>query len=52
MIYGENWHGFTFGIRTTEAIEPTVPEPGVIALFGLGLVGIALHRRNRKSTAH
>jgi hypothetical protein len=28
----ENWHGFTFGIRTTEALEPTppvaaIPEP-------------------------
>lgn len=42
----ENWHGFTFGIRTTEAIEPTVlPEPGMLVLFGLGLAGLGFARR-------
>jgi len=46
----ENWHGFTFGIRTTEAIEPTpAPEPAALALFGLGLAGIGLLRRRRAS---
>ena len=25
----EYWHGFTFGIRTTERIEPTPPPSGV-----------------------
>lgn len=37
----ENWHGFTFGIRTTERIEPPtngVPEPASLALMGLGFV--------------
>ncbi len=43
----ETWHGFTFGIRTTEAIEPTVPEPGMLAIFGLGLAAIGLARRRR-----
>ncbi len=46
----ENWHGFTFGIRTTEAIEPTaVPEPAAIVMFGLGLAGLGFLRRRRIS---
>ncbi len=32
---GETWHGFTYGIRTTEAIEPTIPEPATGALLAL-----------------
>jgi hypothetical protein len=47
----EYWHGFTFGIRTTEAIEPTnpVPEPGTVALLGLGLVGLAMYGKRKQS---
>lgn len=45
----ENWHGFTFGIRTTEALEPTtpIPEPETYAMMlaGLGLLGLRLRRR-------
>lgn len=45
----ENWHGFTFGIRTTEAIEPTpAPEPATIAIVGIGLAGMMWSRRRRK----
>jgi hypothetical protein len=32
---GETWHGFTYGIRTTEAIEPDIPEPATLLLFAI-----------------
>jgi len=48
----EYWHGFTFGIRTTERLEPTpptspLPEPASMALMGAGLAGIGLARRRK-----
>jgi hypothetical protein len=48
----ESWHGFTFGIRTTQAIEPgpgpSVPEPGTAALLGLGLATLTVFRRRKR----
>jgi hypothetical protein len=47
----EFWHAFTFGIRTTEALEPTppstVPLPAALPLMlsGLGILGFASRRR-------
>ena len=46
----EAWHGFTFGIRTTEAIEPTpLPAPAMAGLFGLGLAGLGFLRRRKSA---
>jgi hypothetical protein len=52
----EYWHGFTFGIRTTEALEPTpppvaaIPEPETYAMMlaGLGLLGLTARRRRQR----
>lgn len=43
----EAWHGFTFGIRTTEAIEPTPDAATTGLLLGLATILFAGFRRRR-----
>lgn len=47
----ESWHGFTFGIRTTQALEPTIPEPTTLALVAVGGVALLGARRLRRPRA-
>ena len=44
----EQWHGFTFGIRTTERLEP-IPEPGTVVLMLAGLVTLGFIHGRKKS---
>jgi hypothetical protein len=45
--FGETWHGFTYGIRTTEAIEPTIPEPTTLVLVALSALGCVVIRSRK-----
>lgn len=43
----ENWNGFTVGVQGTAREVFETPEPGSIALLGMGLIGLAAVRRRK-----
>ena len=44
-----NLNGLGAGDRFTIHVQPTVPEPGTLALFGIGLAGLGVMRRRRRA---
>lgn len=46
---GETFSGAVDYIRIFDAPSTRVPEPGTLALFGIGIAGIGLARRRRKN---
>ena len=43
----ENWHGFTVGVAGLGEPPIDTPEPGMLGLLGLGLMGMASMRRRK-----
>jgi hypothetical protein len=46
----ENWHGFTVGVLGLST-PSSVPEPGALALLGLGAIGMLAARRRKTARA-
>lgn len=43
-----DFYGFDYALLSNRTGSAGIPEPGVLALFGLGLAGLAISRRHRK----
>jgi hypothetical protein len=49
-LSSENWNGFTVGIQgTSEEVFTSVPEPSTLAIFALGIMGLASRRFKKQS---
>lgn len=49
-LSNENWNGFTVGIQgTSQDVFNSVPEPSTLAIFALGLMGLALRRFKKQA---
>jgi hypothetical protein len=42
---------FSTTVRTEDSTAVAVPEPGLVAIFGLGLIGLAFVRRRHSARA-
>ena len=49
-LSNEYWNGFTVGIQgTTAEVVNSIPEPSTLAIFALGMFGLAKRRYPKKA---
>ena len=49
-LSNEYWNGFTVGIQgTTAEVVNSIPEPTTLAIFALGMFGLAKRRYPKKA---